>query len=58
MAKGNSLGMVSKVSIESIDAAKYLTMMRYEFNDYRKLNNHADRNIEITSDRWFENKVG
>ena len=55
---GNSLGMVIKVSIESIDAAKYLTVMRYEFNDYRKLDNHGDRNIEITSVRWFENKVG
>lgn len=58
MAMGNSLGMVIKVSIESIDAAKYLTVMRYEFNDYRKLENHVYRNIEITSVRWFENKVG
>ena len=37
VAKGNSKGMVKSILIESIDATKYLTMMRYEFNDQRKL---------------------
>ena len=33
VAKGNSLGMVIKVKVSEIDATKYLTMMRYGFND-------------------------
>jgi hypothetical protein len=32
-ARGNSQGMVTTSMIVSIDAAKYLTMMRYELND-------------------------
>ena len=40
-----------------IDARKYLTKMRYDFNDEGKLDNHE---AEIRNDiyiRWFENKV-
>ena len=42
---GNSKGIVKRLEIETIDAAKYLTKIRYEFNDYPKLDNHIDRNI-------------
>ena len=44
---GNSKGIVTRLGIETIDAAKYLTKMRYGFNDYGKLDNHADRNIKM-----------
>ena len=57
VAMGNSKGIVKKLEIGIIDATKYLTMMRYEFNDYRKLDNHVNRNIRILYSRWFENKV-
>ena len=40
-AKGNSGDMVIKDSAGTIDATKYLTTMRYGFNDYGKLDNHA-----------------
>ena len=30
------------------------TSISCEFNDYRKLNNHVDRNIKIEKSRWFE----
>nr|DAO30637.1 MAG TPA: hypothetical protein [Caudoviricetes sp.] len=36
--------MVIKVKVSEIDATKYLTMMRYGFNDYGKLDNHTIRN--------------
>ena len=35
-AKGNSGDIVKRLRIETIDAAKYLINIRYEFNDYRK----------------------
>ena len=42
---GNSKGIVKRLKIEAIDAAKYLIIMRYEFNDYRKLDNYIHRNM-------------
>ena len=33
VAMGNSKGIVKRLKIETIDAAKYLIIMRYEFND-------------------------
>ena len=42
-AMGNSKGIEKSLQVETIDAAKYLTMIRYEFNDYRK--GILDRNI-------------
>ena len=36
VAKGNSGDIVKRLEIETIDAAKYLIIIRYEFNDYRK----------------------
>ena len=54
---GNSKGIVKRLETGTIDAAKYLTMIRYEFNDQGKLDNHE---VEIRNDiyiRWFENKV-
>ena len=56
-AKGNSGDMVIKFIDESIDAAKYLTKIRYGLNDYRQLEIDTDRNIEITFVRSVENKV-
>ena len=44
-AKGNSGDMVIKFIDESIDATKYLTMIRYEFNDQGKLEIHIERNL-------------
>ena len=55
---GNSKGIVKRLRIETIDAAKYLfyklknifqkkVVERYEFNDYRKLDNHVHRNMQI-----------
>ena len=35
-AMGNSKGIVTRLRIETIDAAKYPNSMGYEFNDYRK----------------------
>ena len=46
-AKGNSGDMVIKVMIGRIGATKYLTRMRYGFNDQGKLDIHIDRNIEM-----------
>ena len=43
-AKGNSGDMVIKFIDESIDATKYLTMIRYEFNDQGKLDISISRN--------------
>ena len=49
VARGNSQGIVKRLRIETIDAAKYLiNIIRYVFNDYRKLDNHVDRNTEMT----------
>ena len=41
MAMGNSKGIVKRLEVETIDAAKYLNykllfIERYEFNDYPK----------------------
>ena len=36
VAKGNTGDIVKRLEIETIDAAKYLIILRYEFNDYRK----------------------
>ena len=44
-AKGNSGDMVIKVKDESIDAAKYLSKIRYELNDQGKLDIHIERNL-------------
>ena len=44
-AKGNSGDMVIKFTDESIDATKYLTMIRYVFNDQGKLEIHIERNL-------------
>ena len=44
-AKGNSGDTVIKFIDESIDAAKYLTKMRYEFNDQGKLDITTERNL-------------
>ena len=33
VAMGNSKGTVKRLRIETIDAAKYLIKIRYEFND-------------------------
>ena len=41
---GNSKGIVKRLRIETIDAAKYLSKIRYEFNDQGKLDNHISRN--------------
>ena len=41
---GNSKGIVKRLRIETIDAAKYLSKIRYKLNDYRKLDNHISRN--------------
>ena len=41
---GNSKGIVKRLKIETIDAAKYLSNIRYEFNDYQKVDNHISRN--------------
>ena len=43
--------------MEIQSAAKYLAMTRYMLIDYGKLDNHTCRNTEMTSVRWFENKV-
>ena len=44
VAMGNSKGIVKRLEIETIDAAKYLIYLyiRYVFNDYRK---HSIREI-------------
>ena len=47
VAMGNSKGIVKRIVTGIIDAAKYLTKMRYGLNDYGKLDNHADRNIKM-----------
>ena len=47
VAMGNSKGIVKRLKIETIDAAKYLIIMRYEFNDYRKLYDHISRNAQM-----------
>ena len=44
---GNSKGIVKRLKIGTIDAAEYLSNIRYEFNDYRKLDNHVHRNMQI-----------
>ena len=44
-AKGTSGDMVIKFIDESIDAAKYLTMMRYELNDQGKIEITNKRNL-------------
>ncbi len=38
VAMGNSKGMVKRLSMDPINARKYLTMMRYDFTDYRNHN--------------------
>ena len=44
-AKGNSGDMVIKDIDGSIDATKYLTKMRYRFNDQGKLDITTERNL-------------
>ena len=44
-AKGNSGDMVIKDINGSIDARKYLTKMRYGFNDQGKLDMTIERNL-------------
>ena len=44
-AKGNSGDMVIKDIDGSIDATKYLTKMRYGFNDQGKLDITTERNL-------------
>ena len=44
-AKGNSRDKVIKFIDESIDAAKYLTMMRYGLNDQGKIEITDKRNL-------------
>ena len=44
-AKGNSGDMVIKDINGSIDARKYLTKMRYGFNDQGKLDITTERNL-------------
>ena len=45
VARSNFQGIVKRLRIELINAAKYLSKIRYGFNDQGKLDNHIDRNI-------------